>query len=173
MRPAGGLNPFPEGRQEEPQESVSLQSVPPGDLAVSHPVWGELAVPKIALRLLLITCLQPQMLCSRGRPSFISFFIFQENPRLLFSSRLLLQRFQWKCLRYIMPIAAARMNCRGPSRFHGSQLIILSPAPSLMNTFASISTATQGFPALSIKLFNALFETRHRTAIVVVASLDP
>lgn len=108
-----------------------------------------------------------------GRPSFIYFFIFQENPRLLFSSRLSLQRFRLKCLRYIMPVTVARMNCRGPSRCHSSQLIFLSPAPLLMNTFAPMNTATQVFPASSIKLFNALFETRRRTATVIAVLLDP
>lgn len=101
------------------------------------------------------------------------FFIFQENPRLLFSPRLLLPSFQLKCLQYIMPITVARLNRRGPSRFRSSRLTFLSPAPLLMNAFASINTATQVFPASSIKLFNALFETRHRTAIVIAVLLDP
>lgn len=154
------------------QEGVSLQSVPPGDLAVIHPFWGQRAVSKLSLRLLLITCLQPQMLCS-PRQALVYFFIFQENPRLLFSPRLLLPSFQLKCLQYIMPITVARLNRRGPSRFRSSRLTFLSPAPLLMNAFASINTATQVFPASSIKLFNALFETRHRTAIVIAVLLDP
>ena len=44
--------------------------------------------------------------------------------------------------------------------------------PLLMNSFAFINTTTQVLPTTSIKLFNALFERRHLTAIVIAVLLD-
>ena len=41
-----------------------------------------------------------------------------------------------------------------------------------MESFTFINTTTQVFPSTSIKLFNALFETRHLTAIIVAVLLD-